>query len=1028
MDTNLFLQYLRDHTLEEGRAYIQEHIAELSDHKFIGELLEEEALRILYTPFASLRLAELLIFFGDYVSYLPSHALGLKSKGDALMMIGHHQAAMECSDAAGEEFLCLGDEGNWARTRIGWVYSAACLGRAEEALLEAKRARDVFIRLGALYWALAIDHNTGLIYVYLGRYQEALELYQNMRAVYPTLTDQNESAIKQRIALAEMNQACNVAWLGNFEESYHLQQQALNSFISLGETDLIVNAEVNLADLDYTQGYYGSALRRYYQARDIFIGNDLDDPALLAGLQLYIANCLVKLNRSQEACRLANEAVALYRQFNIPLSLGKALREYATTLATSDRLEEALTTLHEAWMILDEGKFDTYASTTKLQQAELFLTKGDIGEAYRQACLLKNYFDDKGMGGYSVRASLVVVGALIEKSRQARPQQMEGQQDAFLQEALLLGKQVVSQARQYNLQEEAYKSHYLLGRLHVLQGNPEKAARHYGAAIARIERILNDLLYDLSPAFLQSTWAVYEDMIALCLQHAQAERAFTYLEQARSMALRQYLNKSRTIATATLERDEHTSLATVHQHNATLLRTRYKLRDEQEQYRYYSLLLADSYSLASAMVDRSVIEQALKQHEEKISELLECLYLYESNASLISSKKTRKTANVKQIDIAELRQLLSPEQVLLTYFLYQGRLVIFAATAERLMTQELPDGVEQLERLLPLLHAHLDPKGWIDVQNPPENIVRRLLNKLYNLLVKPVAEFLSSRTRQITIVPYGPLHKLPFHALYDGSHYLVENFQVHYLPASSILMHLQTRERERALHSDSTKIASQPPLVLGFTDNEHLQRIHDEAQTIASLLNGRCYLDRDATIEKLIEQAPGSPIIHLATHGQSRLDAPNFSYIRLADGPLNAIDAFSMDLKACELLTLSGCETGLALSGGGDEQLGLGRAFLAAGATSLVMSLWPVEDNATNELMRLFYQNLLRGESKGQALRVAQRQLMESKSYAHPYFWAAFRLVGNVGPLTFQRTANSASAQITQPLKKELQRVSKVST
>ncbi|TME06911.1 MAG: CHAT domain-containing protein [Chloroflexi bacterium] len=1003
MDTNLFLHYFRDHTLEEGRVYIQEHIAELTDHKFIGELLEEEALRILYTPFVSLKLAELLIFFGEYVSHLPSHALGLKCKGDALMMIGHHQAALECSDAAGEEFLCLGDEGNWARTRIGWTYSAAHLGRAEEALLEAKRARDVFIRLGALYWALAIDHNTGLIYVYLGRYQDALELYENMRAVYPTLTDQNESAIKQRIALAEMNQAYNLAWLGNFEEAYHLQQQALNHFISLGETDLIVNAEVNLADLAYAQGYYGSALRRYYQARDIFIQNDLDDPALLA------------------------EAVALYRQFNIPLSLGKALPEYATTLATSGRLEEALTTLEEAWTILDEGKFDSYASATKLRQAELFLTKGDIGEAYHQACLLRNYFDDKGMGSYSVRASLVVVGALIEKSKQARSQQMEGQQDAFLQEALLLCKQVVSQARQYNLQEEAYKSHYLLGRLYVLQGSPGKAARHYGVAIARIERILNDLVYDLSPAFLQSTWAVYEDMISLCLQHAQAERAFTYLEQARSMALRQYLNKSKTIATATLERDEHTSLATVHQHNATLLRTRYELRDEQEQYRYYSLLLADSYSLASAMVDRSVIEQALKQHEDKISELLECLYLYESNASLISSKRTRNTANVKQVDIAQLRQFLSPEQVLLTYFLYQGRLVIFAATAERLMTQELPDGMEQLERLLPLLHAHLDPKGWTDVQNPPENIVRRLLNKLYNLLVKPIAEFLSSRTRQITIVPYGPLHKLPFHALYDGSHYLVENFQVHYLPASSILMHLQTRARERALHSDSTEIASQPPLVLGFTENEYLQRIHDEAQTIASLLNGRCYLDRDATIEKLIEQAPGSPIIHLATHGQSRLDAPNFSYIRLADGPLNAIDAFSMDLKACELLTLSGCETGLALSGGGDEQLGLGRAFLAAGATSLVMSLWPVEDNATNELMRLFYQNLLRGESKGQALRVAQRQLMESKSYAHPYFWAAFRLVGNVGPLTFRHTTNSTSAQITQPLKKELQRVSKVS-
>jgi CHAT domain-containing protein len=101
------------------------------------------------------------------------------------------------------------------------------------------------------------------------------------------------------------------------------------------------------------------------------------------------------------------------------------------------------------------------------------------------------------------------------------------------------------------------------------------------------------------------------------------------------------------------------------------------------------------------------------------------------------------------------------------------------------------------------------------------------------------------------------------------------------------------------------------------------------------------------------------------------------------------------------LVTLIGCETGLALSGGGDEQLGLGRAFLAAGADSLVMSLWSVEDNATNELMQVFYQHLLNGESKVQALRAAQCQLLHHSSsiYAHPYFWAAFRLVGDVSPL-----------------------------
>src|SRR6266481_2104168 len=121
MDNELFLQRLRDLSLEDGRIYLQEHIAELSDHAAIGNLLADEALRLLYTPFISLKLAELLIFFGEYVQHTSSHALGLKAKGDVLFQIGHFQAAIECLDAAGEEFRRLGDEGNWARSRISWI-------------------------------------------------------------------------------------------------------------------------------------------------------------------------------------------------------------------------------------------------------------------------------------------------------------------------------------------------------------------------------------------------------------------------------------------------------------------------------------------------------------------------------------------------------------------------------------------------------------------------------------------------------------------------------------------------------------------------------------------------------------------------------------------------------------------------------------------------------------------------------------------------------------------------------------------
>src|SRR6266566_8537513 len=277
MDTDLFLQNLRDLSLEDGKVYIQEHTDELSDHAAIGELLAEEALRLLYSPFVSLKLAELLIFFGEYVQHTLSYGLGLKAKGDVLMMIEHHQAALKCLDMAGEEFLGLGDAGNWARSRISWIISAAWLGHVDEALQEAARARDVFFQLGEDYWVCVIDHNTAMIYDHVGRYQDALKLYENMLAVYPTLTDQNEIFIKRSIALAEMNQAIHLAMLGSFEQAYALLEQAQASFKTLGEKDLIIYSEIDLVSLDYMQGYYGSALRRYYQAGDSLRQSNIDE-------------------------------------------------------------------------------------------------------------------------------------------------------------------------------------------------------------------------------------------------------------------------------------------------------------------------------------------------------------------------------------------------------------------------------------------------------------------------------------------------------------------------------------------------------------------------------------------------------------------------------------------------------------------------------------------------------------------------------------------------------------------------------
>ncbi len=163
-----------------------------------------------------------------------------------------------------------------------------------------------------------------------------------------------------------------------------------------------------------------------------------------------------------------------------------------------------------------------------------------------------------------------------------------------------------------------------------------------------------------------------------------------------------------------------------------------------------------------------------------------------------------------------------------------------------------------------------------------------------------------------------------------------------------------------------------------------------EAMPVAS---GRDYLlGEDATLDKVRAAARDSDLLHLAAHGLFRPEAPLLSSIHLSDQWMAVQDVYDLDLKA-SLVTLSACETGLGHDEGGDDMVGLVRGFLHAGASSLLVSLWMVDDTSMTDLMIRFYTYWLAGKSKSQALQQAQLDLM--KQYEHPYYWAPMVLVGH---------------------------------
>ncbi|NER85460.1 MAG: CHAT domain-containing protein, partial [Leptolyngbya sp. SIO1D8] len=155
----------------------------------------------------------------------------------------------------------------------------------------------------------------------------------------------------------------------------------------------------------------------------------------------------------------------------------------------------------------------------------------------------------------------------------------------------------------------------------------------------------------------------------------------------------------------------------------------------------------------------------------------------------------------------------------------------------------------------------------------------------------------------------------------------------------------------------------------------------------------------DTPRREVVGETPGDtyevPIENPLLRAMLALEGFNTRSSGEEDGILTALEAASLNLEGTQLVVLSACETGQGDVANGEGVYGLRRAFALAGAESLMMSLWKVEDEGTQDLMVRYYENLLEGVGRSEALRQVQLEMIHSDDYAHPYYWAAFVLTGD---------------------------------
>ncbi len=247
----------------------------------------------------------------------------------------------------------------------------------------------------------------------------------------------------------------------------------------------------------------------------------------------------------------------------------------------------------------------------------------------------------------------------------------------------------------------------------------------------------------------------------------------------------------------------------------------------------------------------------------------------------------------------------------------------------------------------------------------------RIRRTLYDRLIGPVEGLLWDR-RRLYLVPHGPIHYIPFQALIasDGETLLREEGpQLVYAPSATILFR---HEREKPSH------APVPCLALGYNgeDATRLRFAEQEAHSVARLTGGQVLAGPAPKKATLYSQAADYQVLHFSCHGEFDPEAPLASTLHLAPGEaLTALDVLEHLHLRCDLVTLSACESGLSRVRRGDELVGLIRAFMHAGATALLSTLWRVDERSTLILMEKFYQNIRTGMDFAKALKQAQLYL-----------------------------------------------------
>lgn len=520
---------------------------------------------------------------------------------------------------------------------------------------------------------------------------------------------------------------------------------------------------------------------------------------------------------------------------------------------------------------------------------------------------------------------------------------------------------------------------FLAAQVQLIQGDKAAAlATAKGLVEVHEQRLREVHLDEFQLGVSRQSALAYDLLVQLLVEANRPEEAFELAERSRARALLTLLGSQRLLPM----RHGRSDLVT----QAEGLRAEIVTLDRQ---------LQDATSDAKSVLQKKL--GALRQsYRDAILQLK------------LTNPEYTEIVTIEPPSLQQIQRSLPPETSLIVYFSLSQEVVAwvvdplgFQQVRLSIPRRLLDDQVAALRK--EIQNRRSSPrngpsKRGVKRAQEPEGSETRVSESLFTGLIAPLKPYL--KQRQLIVIPHGSLHRLPFSALQDpeSGRFLIEDFTLSFAPSASVLKNLELRRTPQSWRA----------LVLGDPGNagRDLSRLPGadlEARAVAKALGTQPFLGSAASEAVLRQRGSEVDVLHIAAHGVQISEDPRGSYLALApgegyDGQLEMAEIFEeLDLREANLVVLSACETALGPVEGGDEVLGLVRAFLYAGTPAVVASLWPIDDATSAVLMADLYRRLLKQIPAGEALRQAQLALLQSSEHSAPYYWAGFTLAGNAG-------------------------------